>query len=141
MLFDWRNDEETRRTSLTTAPLKWEEHRTWLRKMVSGECKGRSLYVVELGKGEPIGTVRSEEREDGLTEVSYTVAPSWRGKGLGTEMVVQFAREQLQGKKLVAQIKKGANPASEKIARALGLAPYREIPAKEDGQPPTTEWR
>ena len=140
MLFEWRNDEETRRASIIMAPLIWEEHVAWLEKSVKGVFPGRSIYIVEVG-GKPAGVVRSDTRADGFTEMSYTVSPAWRGKGLGKRMVTQFAREHLRGKKLAARIKKGANPASEAIARALGLKPYAEGLSDDPNEPPTVEWR
>ena len=141
MLFEWRNDVETRRMSGSTAPLSWEGHLEWFNKTLSGGFPGRNVYIVEFSRGDPVGTVRSDERTDGFTEVSYTVSPAWRGKGLGKRMVTQFAREHLRGKKLAARIKKGANPASEAIARALGLKPYSEGHSDDPNEPSTVEWR
>ena len=140
LLFDWRNDRETQRASGSSAPLEWAEHEEWMNKVTSGRFPGRALYVVESA-GERVGTVRSDHRDDGYTEVSYTVAPLWRGKGLGKRMVVQFVHEFLPGKRLAARIKKGSNPASEAIARALGLSPAREVPSKDTNEPATIEWR
>src|SRR3989338_9841481 len=93
LLFDWRNDKDTRAMSGSTAPLVWESHLEWFTKVLSGGFPGRSIYIIESEEGEQIGTVRSDERDDGRTEVSYTVAPQWRGRGLGKHMVLQFARE------------------------------------------------
>lgn len=140
ILFDWRNDPETVAQSITKKPVEWAEHLEWLGKVVKGTATGRSLYIVE-SEGEPAGTVRSDERSDGFTEVSYTVAPAFRGKGLGKRMVVQFAHEYLGRCKLAARIKKGTNPASESIARALGLQPFSETPSKTAGDSPIVEWR
>ncbi len=56
-------------------------------------------------------------------------------------MVLQFVQEKLAGKKLVARIKKDANPASEGVARALGLKPFSEIPPVQSGDTPMVEWR
>lgn len=140
VLFAWRNDPETVAQSLVKRPVEWAGHLEWLEKVVAGPSLGRALYVVEMGNT-PAGTVRSEERPDGFTEVSYTVSPAFRGQGLGKRMVVQFVSDYLQGKRLAARIKKGTNPASESIARALGLQPYSEAPSDEPGEPPTVEWR
>ena len=141
LLFDWRNDKDTRAMSGSTAPLVWESHLEWFTKVLSGGFPGRSIYIVETEEGEPVGTVRSDERKDGFTEVSYTVAPVWRGKGVGKRMVLQFAREKPEGKKLAARIKKGMNPASEAIARSLGLQPFSETPSDNANEPPVVEWR
>ena len=141
MLFEWRNDEETRRASGTTAPLEWDAHVKWFEKVLSGGFRGRMLYIVETQMEDPVGTVRSDVRDDGFTEVSYTVSPKWRGKGMGKQMVIQFAQEFLAGHKIAARIKKGSNLASEAIARALGLHPFSETPADDPHEPPMIEWR
>lgn len=141
MLYEWRNDEGTRQASAVTTPLTWEEHERWMEKTLSGGFTGRSLYIIESDSLQPIGSVRSDVRSDGLTEVSYTISPPWRGKGVGKRAIVQFAHEYLSGKKLAARIKKGMNPASEKIAAALGLSPFSEITAERPDEPPMVEWR
>jgi len=141
LLYEWRDDEETRQMSSTSELLSWEDHVEWFEKTLSGGFPGRSLYIVETASHEPVGTVRCDERSDGFTEVSYTVSPLWRGKGAGKRMVMQFAREHLAGKKLAARIKKGMNPASEAIARALGLSPSSETPSEHVSEPPMVEWR
>ena len=141
LLFDWRNDEDTRAMSGDTVPLVWESHLEWFIKILSGGSPGRFVYIVETAEGEPVGTVRSDERPDGFTEVSYTVASEWRGKGVGKRMMLQFAKEKLAGKKLTARIKKGVNPASEAIARSLGLQPFSETLSDDPIQPPVVEWR
>lgn len=141
LLFDWRNDEGTRAMSGDTSPLSWESHLEWFTIVFSGGFSGRSIYIVENAGGEPIGTVRSDLREDGFTEVSYTIAPEWRGKGFGKRMVLQFAKEHLASTKLAARIKKGVNPSSESIAAALGLRPTLKIERKNPSEPPIVEWR
>src|SRR3989344_6369332 len=124
-LFAWRNDPETRRNSINTEPVAWEGHVAWLTKSL--EMPTRKLYVAEVG-GIPVGTVRADLLEGGEYELSWTVAPESRGKGFGKQMVLQFAREMLSGKRLLAEVKRG-NIASEKIAQALGLSPG---PAKDN---------
>ena len=118
-LLVWRNDSETRRNSRTIDEVAWEGHIMWLQKTLSGAIPTRMLYIA-LHDGTPVGTVRSDKGEDDMVELSWTIAPSARGKGFGKVMVTQFAAEIHPGKKLLASIRKG-NIASEKIAQALGL--------------------
>lgn len=117
LLLTWRNDLESRRQSQDDAPISLEHHIAWLTTSLA--MPGRKLYIAEHD-GTPIGTVRSDAGEDGAVELSWTIAPSERGKGFGKIMVTQFVREKHPGAQLRASIRKG-NVASEKIAHALGL--------------------
>ena len=138
LLFQWRNDIETRKNSTTTEAILWETHMAWVEKVLSGGFPGRAVYLIEEG-GKSVGMIRSDERPDGYVEVSYSIAPEMRGKGLGKRMVLQFVREKLSGRNLAARIRKNTNPASEALARTLGLSPYSEE-SIEDGTT-IVEWR
>ena len=128
-LFDWKNDPVTRSNSRNTGMTEWDGHVKWLQRTVNGEVPTRRLYVAELD-GVPVGTVRADQHEDGAWELSYTVAPDYRGRGIGKAMVVQFAREVLPGVKMICEIYKG-NISSERIAAALGLSEI-EVVAQPD---------
>lgn len=117
LLFAWRNDFETRKQSKNTDEVSWENHILWLTNSLA--MNTRKIYLAEH-KGVLVGTVRSDKKEDGTVELSWTIAPSHRGKGLGKAMVMQFVKEVHPGEKLIAIIRKGNIP-SEKIAQALGL--------------------
>ena len=119
-----RNDSATREYSRNTAKVSETEHRVWLLATLSNP--ERFLYVAQ-NADTLVGTVRFDTLKDGF-EISWTVAPEARGKGFGKQMVLQFAREMLSGKRLLAEVKRG-NIASEKIAQALGLSPG---PAKDN---------
>lgn len=139
MLLRWRNDAETRKQSISTEPVPWENHVQWLQKSL--ENPRRILAIAETLSEEPIGTIRADTRDDGFTEISYTVAPAWRGKGVSKPMAQEFVRKFLQGKRIAASIKKGHGP-SESVARALGLAPFLETPSENPEDPrPLVEWR
>lgn len=139
LLLSWRNDPDTRRQSRNTGEAELTGHIAWLTKSLT--MPSRKLFIAE-DDGTPVGTVRADDDTDGSTEVSYTVAPSARGKGYGKCMVTQFAEEQLGGRKLKAEIKKGGNEASEGIARALGLNPTEERPSEDPNDPrPLVMWR
>lgn len=138
-LFEWRNDPETRKQSRATDPVSWDGHLQWLQN--SFKNPKRILAIAETVNGEPVGTVRADIREDGFAEISYTIAPLWRGKGMSKPMAVGFARAFLQGRRIAANIKKG-HGLSESVARALGLAPFSETPSDDSNDPrPMVEWR
>jgi glycosyltransferase involved in cell wall biosynthesis len=138
VLFEWRNDEETRRQSKTSEIVKWEDHLNWLAALLQNNR--RTLAIAEI-ENESVGTVRADQRDDGFTEISFTIAPAWRGKGIGKRMVINFVRDFLERAKIVAQVKKGHAP-SESLARALGLSAYLEKPSENpDDSRPIVEWR
>jgi len=107
ILFDWRTDPLTAAMSRGPAPT-WDEHLAWLeRRLGRPEPK---FYIAELD-GEAAGSIRV----DGGA-VSYTVAPTMRGRGVATAMLrIVFA---MHGP-LEAHVKPG-NPASAAAARKAG---------------------
>jgi RimJ/RimL family protein N-acetyltransferase len=124
-LFQWRNDPLTRAMSRTSEPVSWEAHIKWL-----SERLGRSephLYIAEIGA--PVGTFRL----DG-DEISYTIAPESRGKGLGFLMLCKV-REMFGP--LRAEIY-GRNAASIRVAEKAGMQLHiltTDIPQSEACHP------
>lgn len=114
LLFEWRNDPSTRTQMHSTGDFDFPSHLAWLERTLSNPA--RKLYVAEV-EGCPVGTVRADAA-DGITELSWTVAPQARGRGLGTQMVQAFIAT-LDGP-LRAEVKTG-NIASRKIAESIGL--------------------
>ena len=138
LLFEWRNEEETRRQSRTREVVTLEGHIRWLEDLLKSPT--RILCIAECD-GQAIGTVRADAREDGYTEISYTIAPNARGKGLSKPMVLRFVEQYIGGKQLAAVIKKGHGP-SESVAKALSLKPFSEIASEDPDDPrPMAEWR
>ena len=79
LLLGWRNDPRTRQASRSTTVVTPAEHLAWLRGV--GADPGRLLLVVDH-EDEPVGTVRFDRRDGDGWEVSITVAPEHRGRGL-----------------------------------------------------------
>lgn len=84
LLFGWRNDPVTRKNSLTNDPVPWEEHVRWLTRVLGDPT--RLLLVLHL-HNVPVGTVRWDRRPGGAWEVSITVAPDQRGRGLAQHIL------------------------------------------------------
>ena len=113
-LLAWRNDPATVAASLSSRGVGREEHARWLRGIVDDPRRG--LFVV-LDGDQLVGTVRADLADD-AHELSWTVAPEARGRGLGKRMVVLLA-DRLPGP-LTAQVKTG-NVASRRIAESIGM--------------------
>lgn len=108
MLLAWRNDPVTRAMSQTHDSIDLATHAAWLRRRLSQADPG--LYVVERG-GIAVGTIRIDSEE-----ISYTVAPAFRGQGLGTAMLT-LAHEKFGAKQ--ARIRRD-NLASQRAAEKAG---------------------
>lgn len=114
LLLEWRNDSHTRTASRNTHVVERDDHLKWLASSLDN--KNRILLVAEED-GVPVGTVRAD-LIDGIHELSWTVAPSARGRGVGKRMVALFAR-QFPGT-VRAEVKK-SNDASARIAQFAGM--------------------
>lgn len=114
LLLSWRNDPITRAMSHTTHVISRDEHVRWLRKTIAD--KKRCIYIAEID-GVPIGTIRADRSPNGV-ELSWTIAPEHRGKGLGKQMVCLLV-SRLTGH-IYASVKTD-NVASLKIAKAAGV--------------------
>lgn len=115
MLWEWRNDYETRMNSVNTDLVGWPEHIMWFSKSLA--MLDRKIFIAENNK-EPVGTVRFDYYNDSV-ELSWTIAPEHRGKGYGAAMLkAAIAKEPT--KDIYATIKP-ENHASAKIAKASGF--------------------
>lgn len=140
ILLDWRNDPETRASSLNHDEVGWDGHLEWLSRSLENPDR---ILCIALVSGNPVGTVRADKNSDDSYEISYTIAPSSRGKGIGKRMVLQFAEEMLAGHRITANIRRG-HRASESIARALGLNSTEIEKRPQEDEPndqPIVEWQ
>lgn len=108
-LFDWRNHPSTYALFHIAQPVEWRSHIQWLSSRLTRDTP--HLYIA-IQDGLPVGTFRI----DG-DEISYTVAPDRRGKGIGLAMLTK-AREMFGP--LRAEIY-DQNAASIKIAMRAGM--------------------
>lgn len=120
ILLEWRNDPETRKASHNTTEVKRNEHILWLSRTFRNP--NRRLYIAEEN-GTPVGTVRADFA-NGIWELSWTVSPKARGRGVAKQMVAVLASQILEP--IRAEIKTG-NIASARIAEYAGMKFEREI--------------
>jgi len=85
ILLEWRNEIETRKNSHNTVMVDGNEHKQWLKQSL--ENVNRHLYIA-IENCEPVGTVRADFDEGTkVYELSWTIGPNFRGKGIGKKMV------------------------------------------------------
>ena len=124
ILLSWRNDIETRRNSHNMDLVDENKHIEWLKKVI--EDRNRQLYICEID-GYPVGTCRIDLDDNGIYELSWTIAPNYRGKGIGKKMVSMIV-DNFEYKNIRAEVKK-ENIASKKICEYLNMY----IDKEEDG--------
>jgi len=119
LLLSWRNDSKTRQASLNTDKIELATHIEWLSRILKDN--NIKLYIAKEN-GKPIGTVRTDHN-NGTHELSWTVAPSERGRGIGKKIVSEFVNQ--FSEPLKAVIKK-ENIQSIKIAEYSGFKLVKE---------------
>ena len=118
-LLAWRNDPVARRASHSTAEVQADEHLVWLTRTLQDPT--RQLFIA-IESGQPVAMVRADQQGEAF-ELSWSVSPSQRRRGLG-KRVVGLLADRLEGP-LRAEIKEG-NVASQRIAEHVGMQLLRQ---------------
>jgi RimJ/RimL family protein N-acetyltransferase len=117
LLLRWRNDPETRQSSINTGKVSSQEHARWFDRIIT--LGQQQIAIAELD-GLAVGVVRLEWNDSHDTcEISFTVAPEHRRRGLGLR-IVQQRTEGLKDFRVLARVKV-ANLASQRIFSRLGF--------------------
>lgn len=119
LLLKWRNDPETRRHSHNSAPISEPDHLRWLSRSL--EHATRKLWIATVN-GLPIGTIRLD-RDGPYHELSWTVAPEFRGQGWAKRMVTQTVQNAVLPVRAEVRI---GNVGSGKVARASGMVFWKQ---------------
>jgi UDP-2,4-diacetamido-2,4,6-trideoxy-beta-L-altropyranose hydrolase len=120
LLLQWRNDPATRKNSLNTAYVEFDDHNAWFSKKYSSPDNCR-IYIAELCSNIPIGQVRFDLDDDANWMVNYSIAPYFRELGLGAKMLtlaIHQLRELYPNCSIIAKIK-DFNVASKRIFESI----------------------
>lgn len=85
LLFKWANDPETRRNSVDTAPITWDQHLLWVNQVLSQE---RYDTLMVVWRGDKVGVVRLSNlfpdvpKSESVGQMEMTIDPEKRGRGL-----------------------------------------------------------
>lgn len=83
LLYHWANDPETRKNSLNTEKIPYENHCQWFAgKLQDNKC---DIFICEYEE-EPVGQIRLDY-QDHIAVISYSIAKDFRGRGFGSEML------------------------------------------------------
>lgn len=121
LYYDWTNDEEVRKQSFHSEPVKLGDHRTWFSQRLAEE--NTMLLVFENENKQPVGQVRfQKENEEGVV-IGISIDKRYRNKGLASTMLTLATDnffEMHPSKKIYAYIKK-ANTFSVKAFEKAGF--------------------
>ena len=119
MLFDWRNDPETRRHFFDPAALNFERHRQWVADVLADS---RRRLLVAQAAGESVGCARLDLDAD-TASISIYRDPQRTGQGLGVAMLDAVAKwvenNEVGVKRIVAEVIP-ANRASRHAFESAG---------------------
>lgn len=107
LLYSWRNDKITRKMSKNPRRIETKEHLTWFKS------NRANLQIAEID-GKTVGVVGINANSG---KVSINVAPEFRGKGYGKQMLITAC----QGQSSLFAIIHKDNLASQKIFEAAGF--------------------
>lgn len=125
LLFKWTNDETVRQNAFNTNPISYEEHTNWFKSKLNSNQTTIYICFVE---GDPIGQIRVDlEGETGI--ISYSIDKNFRGRGYGTEILMEITDLVLKNnsgvKKLAGRVKYN-NIASQKAFEKVGYSFIKE---------------
>lgn len=120
LIWEWRNDLQTRQMSRTKDLIGWETHKRWYQqKATDPHCQ----LLIASRLGVAIATVRFELIEEGLAEVNINLNPAFRGKNLAQLILseaCEHAFETMRLKAIYAEVKQNNLP-SIKIFEGAGF--------------------
>jgi RimJ/RimL family protein N-acetyltransferase len=122
MLFEWANDPVTRANAFNTDTIPYDVHKEWFDKKINAANIVFYIYAEKIGDKETcIGQIRVDI-EDVYALINYSIAPLFRNKGHGSNMVKLMEKHIKSNystvELLVAKVKY-QNEASQHIFRKL----------------------
>ena len=86
IVWQWRNDIETRRLSFNNKIITWQEHIHWFDKVLKN--KSSKFFIGEVNNI-PVGLIgfKNSRDNDICYEVNINISPKYRGKGIGKNML------------------------------------------------------
>lgn len=131
LLFRWANDPQTRLNAFNSDVIEWDSHQQWLSRKLQ-DREGCVFLIGCLPDGVPYGQVRFDRELNGDWMIDYSVAPEFRGLGLGRRLLaaaIDALIHRIPAATLVGMVKPFNKP-SIKVFESLG---FRTGPVMVDG--------
>ena len=131
VLWEWANDQESRRYSFQSRQIAWDEHVRWFDSKIADP--NYILFMVTNADDVPVGHVRYELNQCRAV-VSINMAPLFRSNGLGKE-VLRMATQELFGSSRATEVKAYVKPDNERSLRLFAGAGFeRQENSTVEGQ-------
>lgn len=115
-IWRWRNDPVSRQYSFNSEPIPLADHLIWWEASLANSK--RKTFILENEQGQGLGSLRKDQTENGEIELSWMIAPEYRGKGYGTTLL----KLGLEGEKATCiALIKPENIASCRMVEKLGF--------------------
>ncbi len=120
LLYTWAEDPVARAASFHSTALSWEDHSHWFAERLQDPQS--VIYIGENAAGEPVGVVRFQIKGE-TAVLSVNVAPEYRGKGRGRELITFSTRSVVRARSVrrVDAFVKAENQASISLFEASGF--------------------
>ena len=122
IIYEWRNDELTRKMSHKTDPIEWERHRKWFTSSLTNP--NRLLLICEAKSSNESIAVVCFDIEADRALVSINLSPPIRGEGMAslclTSAIHHFSNTYPKITMLDAEIK-SVNTASQRAFERVGF--------------------
>lgn len=115
LLYDWANDEETRKNSFSPNYISYDEHKKWFINKLNSKYTYQYIYYLN---DVPIGQIRLDIEADSAI-IDYSICKDSRGQGHGKNMLLLVEdivkRNFLFIKRLTARVKEDNIPSKRAI--------------------------
>lgn len=126
-IFEWRNEELTRKMSLNSALVEWDGHSQWFSESL--ENKSRLLAICEdADSGRKVAIVRFDVELDRAL-ISINLAPDLRGKRLAKPCLssaIAFFHTLFANVSIIYAQIKSANTPSKRVFEGVGFEFVKE---------------
>lgn len=105
LVWEWRNDPETRKMSRKSDLISFDEHQQWWQSVLKDPSK---VILMAFVNGMKAGMVRIDLFDEKKAEVNININPCKRGKGIGYAVLAEacrYAKDTLNLVELVAEVK------------------------------------
>ena len=126
LIWMWSNDEGTRKASFFEVFIPWEEHVEWFNSRIADQ--NHYFYIITDSQEKPIGQIRFSVKSDNAV-VSFSIAPEFRGFGIGTKALKLGTQKLFQESNVNAIIAfvRVDNQVSLKVFQKAGFVVEEEL--------------
>jgi len=118
LLLKWANDPVVRSNAFDSRPITSQEHREFFTARLA-DTEHCLFLIANTECGMPLGQVRFDRRDD-VWVIDYSVAPQFRGRGMGKAILEGAIKLMHPGATVVGEVL-ADNLASHRVFRSLGF--------------------